>query len=301
MQDDYSCFVMIADIQALSDNFDCPEKIHASTIEVCKDYLAVGLDPAKTTIFLQSRIPELFELTVYFLNLVSVARLERNPTVKTELRSKNFGDSVPAGFLVYPVSQAADIIGFDADLVPVGEDQLPVIEVTNEIVRRFNRIYNTDILREVTPVVGTVGRLVGIDGNAKASKSLNNAIFLSDPENVVREKVFSMYTDPGHIHVSDPGKVEGNVVFAYLDAFCEDKAELDSLKERYKKGGLGDNVVKNLLNDTLQKMLKPIREKRNSITDTYAFELLMDGVEKAKKRSSAVAGKIRDCIGFRAR
>lgn len=299
LQDEYNCFVMIADIQALSDNFDNPEKVRANVAEVCRDYLAVGIDPAKCTIFIQSLIPELFELTVYYLNLISVSRLERNPTVKAELQQKNFADSIPAGFLTYPVSQAADITAFKAQLVPAGEDQLPLIEITNEIVRRFNRIYNTDALLEAEAVVGKVGRLVGIDGKAKASKSLNNAIFMSDSSEVLKQKIYSMYTDPDHVKVSDPGRVEGNVVFAYLDAFFEDKDELDSLKVKYQKGGLGDMVLKSLLNDTLQNQLKPIRDKRESITTEFVMDVLFAGSAKAREIAKSTLAEVRDAIGLK--
>ena len=298
LQNDYPCFVMIADVQALSDNFDDPEKVRANIIEVCKDYLAVGIDPEKCTIFVQSAIPELFELTIYYLNLVTVSRLERNPTIKAELQQKNFVDSVPAGFLTYPVSQAADITAFRAQLVPVGEDQLPVIEVSNEIVRRFNRIYNTNVLVEAEAMVGKVGRLVGIDGKAKASKSLNNAIFMSDSSDILKQKIYSMYTDPDHIKVSDPGKVEGNVVFAYLDAFYEKEEELDDLKVQYQRGGLGDMVLKSLLNDTLQNLLKPIREKRDSLSDSKVLEILADSSKKARKIAAQTLEEVRDAIGI---
>lgn len=298
LQNEYPCFVMIADVQALSDNFSNPERVRANVLEVCKDYLAVGLDPEKCTIFVQSSIPELFELTVYYLNLVTVSRLERNPTVKAELQQKSFADSVPAGFLTYPVSQAADITAFKAQLVPVGEDQLPVIEVSNEIVRRFNRIYNTDVLVEAEAMVGKVGRLVGIDGKAKASKSLNNAIFMSDPSDVLKQKIYGMYTDPNHIKVSDPGKIEGNVVFAYLDAFYEDKEELDDLKAQYQRGGLGDMALKSLLNDTLQNLLKPIRDKRNSITADDALEVLTEGSKQARKIATQTVEEVREAIGI---
>lgn len=299
LQDEYNCFVMIADIQALSDNFDNPEKVRTNVAEVCRDYLAVGIDPARCTIFIQSLIPELFELTVYYLNLISVSRLERNPTVKAELQQKNFADSIPAGFLTYPVSQAADITAFKAQLVPAGEDQLPLIEITNEIVRRFNRIYSTDVLLEAEAVVGKVGRLVGIDGKAKASKSLNNAIFMSDSSEVLKQKIYSMYTDPDHVKVSDPGRVEGNVVFAYLDAFYEDKDELDSLKIKYQKGGLGDMVLKSLLNDTLQNQLKPIRDKRESITTEFVMDALFAGSEKAREIAKSTLAEVRDAIGLK--
>jgi tryptophanyl-tRNA synthetase len=289
---------MIADVQALSDNFDDPQKVMNNVIEVCKDYLAIGIDPSKTTIFIQSLIPELFELTVYYMNLVTVARLERNPTVKVELQQKSFADSIPAGFLCYPVSQTADITAFKARLIPVGEDQNPLIELSNEIVRRFNRIYNTDVLLEATPVLGKAPRLVGIDGKAKASKSLGNAIFMSDSKEVLKEKIYMMYTDPGHIKASDPGKIEGNVVFTYLDAFFENKEELDSLKEQYKKGGLGDSVVKSLLNDTLQTFLAPIREKRESLKNDDVRGILIEGSREARKVAISTLTEVRSAIGL---
>ncbi len=298
LQYDYPCFIMIADVQALSDNFDNPDKVRKNVTEVAKDYLSVGINPTKCTLFIQSLIPELFELTVYFLNLISVSRLERNPTVKAELQQKSFSDSIPAGFLAYPVSQTADITAFKAQLVPVGEDQLPLIEIANEIVRRFNRIYNTDILLEAEAMVGKVGRLVGIDGKTKASKSLNNAIFMSDSSEVLKQKIYSMYTDPNHVKVSDPGKVEGNVVFAYLDAFYEDKAELEDLKSKYQKGGLGDMALKSLLNDTLQTLLRPIREKRESISENIVTEILVEGSKRARTIAAQTLAEVRDAIGL---
>ncbi len=264
LQDTCKQFVMIADAQALTDNYENPSKVRENVFQVVLDYLAVGIDPKKTTIFIQSMLPELTELTYYYLNLVTVSRLERNPTVKTEIKQKGFNESIPAGFLIYPVSQAADITAFKATLVPVGEDQIPMIEQTNEIVRSFNRIYKTDILKEVEALVPKIARLPGIDGKAKMSKSLGNAIFLSDPIDVIKQKVKTMYTDPGHIKVSDPGKIEGNVVFAYLDAFDTDHAEVAQLKEQYQKGGLGDMVVKKRLMEVLEAFLLPIQEKEKT-------------------------------------
>lgn len=219
LQDEYEQYVMIADIQALTDNFENPGKIVDNLYEVALDYLSIGIEPGKSTIFIQSHIPELAELTVYYLNLVTLGRLERNPTVKSEIQQKGYDSSIPAGFLCYPVSQAADITAFKAEAVPVGEDQVPMIEQTNEIVRRFNRIYNTDCLKEAKPILSKTSRLVGIDGQSKASKSLGNAIFLSDTPEEIKRKVFLMFTDPAHLKISDPGKVEGNVVFEYLSAF----------------------------------------------------------------------------------
>lgn len=298
LQNEYEQYIMIADMQALTDYFDRPERVIKSVTEVIKDYLAVGIDPQKSTIFIQSQIQELSELTMLFLNLVSTARLERNPTVKAELQLRGFNDSIPAGFLCYPVSQAADIALFKATCVPAGEDQAPMIEQTNEIVRRFNRIYNTDCLKEVTLKMSNTPRLVGVDGKAKASKSLGNAIFLADSESVLKEKVFSMYTDPDHIKVSDPGKVEGNVVFTYLDAFHADKTEIEGLKSQYKKGGLGDITLKNVLYKTLKEMLAPIREKRLTISDDYAMEIALDGVKKAQVVAKKTMEEVKLAVGI---
>lgn len=299
LQDTYKQFVMIADVQALTDNFEHPEKITQNVYEVVRDYLAVGIDPSKTTIFIQSQIPEITELTIYFLNLVTVGRLERNPTVKSEIQQKKFGESVPAGFFCYPVNQAADITAFKADLVPVGEDQVPMIEQTNEIVRKFNRIYHTTCLKEVKCLLGSTPRLVGIDGKSKASKSLDNTIFLADASQEIRQKVFSMFTDPDHLRVSDPGKVEGNVVFAYLDAFHKDKEEVSSLKAQYQRGGLGDSTVKNILNDTLQGLLAPIREKRESFKKEELKEVLYEGTLSARRVAQESLSEVREILGLK--
>jgi tryptophanyl-tRNA synthetase len=298
LQQDYQQFVMIADIQALTDNFEHPEKITQNVYEVAKDYLAVGIDPTQSTIFIQSQIPELAELTLYYLNLVTLGRLERNPTVKTEIQQKGYDDSIPAGFFCYPVSQAADITAFKAEVVPVGDDQIPMIEQTNEIVRRFNRIYQTECLKEAKALLSHASRLVGLDGKAKASKSLGNAIFLSDSAEDIKRKVFSMYTDPNHIRISDPGQVEGNVVFAYLDAFHPDKAEVSALKEHYQRGGLGDTAIKALLNSTLQTLLEPMRERRASYQREEIRELLYDGTQRAKTVAHKTLEEVRDAIGF---
>ena len=259
----YNMFIMIADQQALTDNARDPEKIHNSLIQVALDYLAVGLDPAKSTMYIQSQIPALSELNMYYLNLVTVSRLERNPTVKAEIQQKNFDRSIPAGFLTYPVSQTADITAFKGELVPVGDDQEPMMEQAREIVRSFNNIYG-DILVEpkgVFPPKGQ-GRIPGLDGNAKMSKSLGNAIYLSDDEKTLQKKVMSMYTDPTHIHVEDPGHIEGNVVFTYLDIFDPDKEHVQELKDQYRAGGLGDVKIKRYLFEVLNNELKPIRERR---------------------------------------
>ncbi|MDR0942096.1 MAG: tryptophan--tRNA ligase [Holosporales bacterium] len=298
LQDKYDCFFMIADTQALSDNFDNPQKVVCNIEEVCKDYLAAGIDPCKCVIFVQSLIPELFELTIYYMNLISVARLERNPTVKSELQQKAFSNAITAGFLCYPVSQAADITAFKASLVPVGEDQLPLIEASNEIVRRFNRIYDSNVLVESQAILGKTQRLIGIDGKAKACKSLGNAIFLSDSSDVVEQKIRKMYTDPEHIKVSSPGKIEGNVVFSYLDAFFEDKEELESLKKKYRQGGLGDSVLKSLLNDTLQNLLNPIREKRESIDKSFVKDILSSGSKKAGEVAKETLREVRSAMGL---
>lgn len=297
-QHKYDQYIMIADIQALTDYFENSQKVIDSVYEVVSDYLAVGIDPNLSTIFIQSQVHALAELTMYYMNLVTVARLERNPTVKTELAQKSFSQSVPVGFLCYPISQASDITAFKAEVVPAGEDQAPLIEQTNEIVRKFNDVYKTNILKECKLYLGNTGRLVGIDGKAKASKSLNNAIFLSDEPEVIKEKVFSMYTDPDHIRVSDPGKVEGNVVFTYLDAFHEDTEEIDVLKEQYRKGGLGDVAIKGLLNETLQNHLKPIREKRATLRREDLVEICFEGTKKAKAVADQTAEEVRDAIGI---
>lgn len=297
-QHQYEQYIMIADIQALTDYFENSQKVIDSVYEVVSDYLAVGIDPNLSTIFIQSQVHALSELTMYYMNLVTVARLERNPTVKTELAQKSFSQSVPVGFLCYPISQASDITAFKAEVIPAGEDQAPLIEQTNEIVRKFNDIYKTDILKECKLYLGNTGRLVGIDGKAKASKSLNNAIFLSDEPEVIKEKVFSMYTDPDHIKVSDPGKVEGNVVFTYLDTFHENKDEVAELKARYRKGGLGDVPIKGLLNDTLQNLLKPIRERRAGLRRQDLVEICAEGTRKAKQIADQTAEEVREAIGI---
>lgn len=299
---DYISFIMIADQQALTDNARNPEKIRKNLIEVALDYLAVGIDPLKSTIFIQSQIPELNELTMHYLNLVTVSRLERNPTVKNEIKEKNFELSIPAGFLIYPVSQAADITAFKASIVPAGEDQLPMIEQTREIVRSFNSIYNKQVLVEPKAIIprNGLGRLPGIDGNAKMSKSLNNAIYLSDEPDVIKKKVMSMYTDPNHIRVEDPGKVENNPVFMYLDAFCKDKEILENMKEHYSRGGLGDVKVKRFLNDILQAELEPIRTRRIEFEKNidYVYSVLLQGSEISRKVASNTLYEVREAIGI---
>ena len=297
----YESFIMIADQQALTDNARNPEKIRNSLIQVALDYLSVGLDPAKSTIFVQSQIPALAELNLYYLNLVTVSRLERNPTVKAEIQQKNFERSIPAGFFTYPVSQAADITAFKAELVPVGDDQEPMLEQTREIVRTFNSIYQKQVLVEpegVFPHKG-MGRLPGLDGNAKMSKSLGNAIYLSDDADTLRKKVMSMYTDPNHIHVEDPGQVEGNMVFTYLDVFDDDKQKVAELKEHYQAGGLGDVKIKRYLNEVLEAKLAPIRAKRAEYEADIAavYQMLKEGSAKANEVANQTLAEVRAAIG----
>ncbi|MEE6667055.1 tryptophan--tRNA ligase [Pediococcus acidilactici] len=299
---DYDTFIMIADMQALTDNARDPEKIRNSLIQVALDYLAVGIDPAKSTIFVQSQIPALSELTQHYMNLVSVSRLERNPTVKTEIKQKAFGQSIPAGFLTYPVSQAADITAFKADTVPVGDDQEPMLEQTREIVRSFNNIYGKNVLVEPEgyfPPKG-MGRIPGLDGNAKMSKSLNNAIYLADDADTIQKKVMSMYTDPQHIRVEDPGHIEGNTVFTYLDIFDPDKEKVQELKDHYQTGGLGDVKIKRYLNEVLQAELKPIRERRESYAADLAgvYQILEEGSQKANAIANQTLSEVREAIGL---
>lgn len=291
-------YVMVADQQALTDNYEDARKVAENVFEVVMDYIAIGLDPSRTTFFVQSQIPEISELTCYFLNLVSLSRLKRNPTVKTEIDQKGYGDSVSVGFLSYPVSQAADITILKAEIVPVGEDQLPMIEQTNEIVRRFNRIYSCDCLKEAQPLLGAVPRLIGIDGKAKASKSLGNAIMLSDEPQEIKRKVSAMYTDPNHLRVSDPGQVEGNVVFAYLDAFHSDKELVASLKAHYKRGGLGDSTLKEILNSVLQEFIGPIREVRTSLQHQLIREVIHAGIDQTRKVAAQTIAEVRDAMGL---
>lgn len=302
LQEQYDSYIMIADQQALTDNARNPEKIRRNLTEVALDYLAVGINPAKVNIFIQSQIPELNELTMHYLNLVNVSRLERNPTVKSEIKEKRFNKSIPAGFLIYPVSQAADITAFKASVVPVGDDQLPMIEQTNEIVRTFNTVYKQDVLTETKALLPPkgMGRLPGIDGKAKMSKSLGNAIYLSDEPEIILKKVMSMYTDPQHIRVEDPGNVENNTVFTYLDAFCKDDRVLNEMKEHYTRGGLGDVKVKRYLNDLLQAELEPIRNRRNDYAANmdYVYEVLRTGSFNARDIASETLSEVRKAIGL---
>ena len=294
LQNVYKQYVMIADIQALTDNVENPEKVRANVLEVMLDYLAVGIDPSKTTFFIQSMIPEIAELTVLYLNLVTVNRLKRNPTVKAEIQQKGYGETLTAGFLMYPVSQAADITIVKGSLVPVGDDQLPMIEQTNEIVRSFNRIYGP-VFPEVKALLSNVPRLPGTDGKSKMSKSIGNAIFLSDSVDVVARKVMSMYTDPGHIHVADPGKVEGNVVFMYLDIFDPNKDEVAQLKEQYQRGGLGDVKIKRRLIELLDGLLSPIRDTRieYACDMSQVKNILLAGTESAQEIAAHTMREVR--------
>ena len=303
-------YIMIADAQALTDNFDNPEKVRRNIIEVALDYLSVGIDPAKTHIFIQSQVPELFEMTAYFMNLVTVARVQRNPTVKSEIAMRGFNNDIPCGFFTYPISQASDITAFKATTVPVGEDQLPMLEQTREIVRSFNRTYDCDVLvmpEAMIPTDKASLRLPGTDGNAKMSKSLGNCIYLSDTPQEVAKKIKSAYTDPGHIHLEDPGKVEGNVVFTYLDAFCEDRhfaefwpdyANLDELKAHYMRGGLGDVKCKKFLTKVLEETLAPIRARRAEYEKDIpgVYEMLRKGCETAREVASATLHEMKDAM-----
>lgn len=284
LQNKYTQYVMLADIQALTDNYAQPQKVRENCLQVVLDYLAVGIDPSKTTIFIQSMIPQIAELTIFYLNLVTVARLQRNPTVKTEIQQKGFGESLPAGFFMYPVSQAADITIVKGTLIPVGEDQLPMIEQTNEIVRSFNRIYQTDLLKECQALVPKAARLPGIDGQAKMGKSLGNAIYLSDSVDDLSKKVMQMYTDPNHLRVQDPGQVEGNMVFTYLDIFDPNQAHVQELKSQYQAGGLGDVKIKRYLIDVLDAQLRPIRERRLALAQdlNYIKQVALSGTEKVQ-------------------
>lgn len=299
---EFETFIMIADAQALTDNAKNPEKVRENVLEVALDYLAAGIDPSKTTIFIQSQIPQLPELAMFYANLVSISRLERNPTVKTEIKQKNFGEGVPSGFVFYPISQAADITAFKATHVPAGEDQLPMIELTREISRSFNQTYSVDLLVEPEIILSKEGierRLPGINGmGAKMSKSLNNGIYLADSFEEMRAKVMKMYTDPDHIRVEDPGKIEGNVVFAYLDVFAEDKEKVAEMKAHYQKGGLGDVAVKKYLVEEMDKVLKPIRERREELAKNpeEIYRILQKGSEKAKKVAAQTLKELKQAM-----
>lgn len=312
---DYEKFyIMIADTQALTDNHDNVDKVKNNIIQVAIDYISAGIDPKKVNIFIQSMVPELTEITSYFMNLVTVSRLQRNPTIKEEIKQRGFEKTIPIGFLNYPVSQAADILAFQTSLVPVGDDQLPMIEQTREIVNSFNNTYKPEtpvftLPKAVIPESKICRRLPGLDGKLKMSKSAGNAIYLCDDSKTVKQKIMSAYTDPNHIRVEDPGQIEGNIVFAYLDAFCEDNHfkkylpeynNLDDLKAHYKKGGLGDVKVKNFLFNIIEEILVPIREKRqyclNHINDIY--QMLFDNSEKASNEARKTLDKMKDAMGL---
>lgn len=302
-------YIMIADTQALTDNAENPEKVRQNIVEVALDYLACGLDPSKSTILIQSQIPQLCELTMYYMNLVTVSRLQRNPTVKNEIKMRNFETSIPTGFFCYPISQAADITAFKATTVPAGEDQMPMVEQTKEIVHKFNMTYG-EVLTDpdiLLPDNEACLRLPGIDGKAKMSKSLGNCIYLSESPEDIKKKVMSMYTDPNHIRVEDPGNLEGNTVFIYLDAFCRDEyfaefasdyANLDEMKEHYQRGGLGDVKVKKFLNNVLQAELEPIRNRRREFEKDipYVYEVLRKGSEAAREVAEQTLNEVRDAM-----
>ena len=301
-------YLMIADAQALTDNFDNPKKVRDNIINVALDYLSVGIDPKKVNIFIQSQIPALTELSFYYMNLVTVSRLQRNPTVKNEIKEKSFEKSIPVGFFCYPISQAADITAFKANIIPVGNDQLPMLEQTNEIVSSFNRIYGETLVpcKAILNENKIAQRLPGLDGNAKMSKSLNNGIYLSDPSDVIYKKVMSMYTDPNHIKVEDPGKVEGNMVFTYLDVFSSDAQiskyseykTLDEMKKAYEKGGLGDVKIKKVLYNILEEILSPIREKRKYYEEHLdeVYSILKEGTTKANEKANKTLKEVKKAI-----
>ena len=301
-------YLMIADSQALTDNFDNPKKVRDNIINVALDYLSVGIDPKKVNIFIQSQIPALTELSFYYMNLVTVSRLQRNPTVKNEIKEKSFEKSIPVGFFCYPISQAADITAFKANIIPVGNDQLPMLEQTNEIVSSFNRIYGETLVpcKAILNENKIAQRLPGLDGNAKMSKSLNNGIYLSDPSDVIYKKVMSMYTDSNHIKVEDPGKVEGNMVFTYLDVFSSDEQiskyyeyrTLDEMKKAYEKGGLGDVKIKKVLYNILEEILSPIREKRKYYEEHLdeVYSILKEGTTKANEKANKTLKEVKKAI-----
>ncbi len=298
LQHKYKTFILIADAQALTDNANNPERVRQNILQVALDYLAVGIDPSLATIHIQSLVPELCELTMYYLNLVTMARLQRNPTVKDEIQQRGFGAGIPAGFICYPVSQAADITAFKADLVPVGEDQLPMIEQTTEIVRSFNRTYSCEVLVEPKGLLSKISRLPGTDGKGKMSKSLDNAIYLSDSVDTIRTKVMSMYTDPNHLRVQDPGTVEGNPVFAYLEAFDPDEAKLEEMKAHYRRGGLGDTTVKRHLIEVLLTVLNPIRERREQFAKDAGevMRILRKGTDDARTVAGQTLSEVRKAM-----
>ncbi len=305
LQDENEQFILIADMQALTDNFDDPDKVRENVMQLMLDYLAVGIDPSKSTIFIQSMIPAIHELFLYVANLVTVEQLQHNPTLKSELIEKKgnkakFKSSTPLGFFIYPAHQIADIISVNADLVPVGEDQLPMIEMTRDFVKKFNALYKSDYLHKPKSKLSSQSRLVGTDGNSKMSKSLGNCIYISDDSETVRKKIMGMYTDPNRIRATDPGQVEGNPVFIYHDTFNTDAQEVKDLKERYRKGTVGDVEVKEKLYNAMEEMLAPIREKRHEYEkkSDEVFDMLMDGTARARKVTEETLENVKEAVGL---
>ncbi|HAV6247419.1 TPA: tryptophan--tRNA ligase [Acinetobacter baumannii] len=300
LQDSHHQHLLLADAQALTDNADNPDKVRRNILEVALDYLAVGIDPTKTTICVQSCLPALNELTMLYLNFVTVARLERNPTIKSEIQMRGFERDIPAGFLCYPVAQAADITAFKATVVPVGEDQIPMIEQTNEIVRRVNRQIGQDLLPECKALLSNMARLPGFDGKAKMSKSLGNTIVLNASDKDIKKAVNAMYTDPNHLRIEDPGQVEGNIVFTYLDAFDPNKEEVEELKAHYRRGGLGDGTVKKRLEGVLKELITPIRERREELAKDpdYIMDVLRQGTEKCRIITQQTLDEVKDGLGL---
>lgn len=300
LQDSHHQHLLLADAQALTDNADNPDKVRRNILEVALDYLAVGIDPTKTTICVQSCLPALNELTMLYLNFVTVARLERNPTIKSEIQMRGFERDIPAGFLCYPVAQAADITAFKATVVPVGEDQIPMIEQTNEIVRRINRQIGQDLLPECKALLSNMARLPGFDGKAKMSKSLGNTIVLNASDKDIKKAVNAMYTDPNHLRIEDPGQVEGNIVFTYLDAFDTNKEEVEELKAHYRRGGLGDGTVKKRLEGVLKELISPIRERREELAKDpdYIMDVLRQGTDKCRLITQQTLDEVKDGLGL---
>ncbi|MEN4916249.1 tryptophan--tRNA ligase [Acinetobacter pittii] len=300
LQDSHHQHLLLADAQALTDNADNPDKVRRNILEVALDYLAVGIDPTKTTICVQSCLPALNELTMLYLNFVTVARLERNPTIKSEIQMRGFERDIPAGFLCYPVAQAADITAFKATVVPVGEDQIPMIEQTNEIVRRVNRQISQDLLPECKALLSNMARLPGFDGKAKMSKSLGNTIVLNASDKDIKKAVNAMYTDPNHLRIEDPGQVEGNIVFTYLDAFDPNKEEVEELKAHYRRGGLGDGMVKKRLEGVLKELITPIRERREELAKDpdYIMDVLRQGTDKCRLITQQTLDEVKDGLGL---
>ncbi|HGF9276024.1 TPA: tryptophan--tRNA ligase [Acinetobacter baumannii] len=300
LQDSHHQHLLLADAQALTDNADNPDKVRRNILEVALDYLAVGIDPTKTTICVQSCLPALNELTMLYLNFVTVARLERNPTIKSEIQMRGFERDIPAGFLCYPVAQAADITAFKATVVPVGEDQIPMIEQTNEIVRRVNRQIGQDLLTECKALLSNMARLPGFDGKAKMSKSLGNTIVLNASDKDIKKAVNAMYTDPNHLRIEDPGQVEGNIVFTYLDAFDPNKEEVEELKAHYRRGGLGDGTVKKRLEGVLKELITPIRERREELAKDpdYIMDVLRQGTDKCRIITQQTLDEVKDGLGL---